>query len=66
MGVAERCQTPKQRVHENHPTARFDGDVVNIQIACRVAHLGDKESIVARNVVARLNHILKSPHLVQR
>ena len=59
-------QAGEERVDEDRPPARVDRDVVDVEVAGGVAHLRHVEPVVARLRLARAEHVLEAPELVER
>jgi hypothetical protein len=66
MGVAYRRQATEQGVDENDAAMLVDGNIVNIYIAGDVRHLRHIETIETVALLARRQHVVELPELVER
>jgi len=64
--VAELRETAEQCIDEDDATAGFNGNVMDIQIARRLAQLRNIHSVIAGCNLSQRQNILKSPQLIQR
>ena len=64
--LVQRRQTAEPRVDEDDSAARLDRNVVDIQIAGRVARSGNIDPVIAVVVLTRRECVLEPQELIQR